>query len=124
MSSTSEPNTHKQSPQIISPTPTFNRDRYRYKLTPYKHKTMATYTISHLAYIKVALHAAKYPHRQVNGVLPGNASADRTQVGTIVDSCSRCIQRAFPSLSFPLEDTHTSDEGLTTYISDGQTEQS
>ena len=41
---------------------------------------MATYTISHLAYIKVALHAAKYPHRQVNGVLLGNASADRTQV--------------------------------------------
>ena len=67
---------HKQSPH----TPTFNRDHYCYELTTYKHKTMATYTISHLAYIKVALHAAKYPHRQVNGVLLGNASADRTQV--------------------------------------------
>ena len=35
--------------------------------------TMVSYTVSHLAYLKVALHAAKYPHKQVNGVLLGSA---------------------------------------------------
>ena len=43
---------------------------------------MVSYTVSHLAYIKVTLHAAKYPHKQVNGVLLGNTtgSAGQAQV--------------------------------------------
>lgn len=36
---------------------------------------MTTYTIAHQAYLRVALHAAKYPHKQVNGVLLGNETS-------------------------------------------------
>ena len=33
--------------------------------------TMISYTISHTAYLKLALHASKYPHRAVTGLLLG-----------------------------------------------------
>ena len=33
---------------------------------------MTSYHVSQKAYAKIAFHAAKYPHRQVNGVLIGN----------------------------------------------------
>lgn len=45
---------------------------------------MISYTISERAYVKVILHAAKYPHKQVNGVLIGkDAGSGAVQ---IVDS--------------------------------------
>lgn len=34
---------------------------------------MAAYTISHQAYLKIFFHAAKHPHKPVNGVLVGKA---------------------------------------------------
>jgi hypothetical protein len=37
-----------------------------------------SYTLSDQAYLKLFLHAAKHPHRPVNGVLLGNASASGT----------------------------------------------
>lgn len=33
-----------------------------------------TYTVAYNAYLKIFLHAAKHPHKPVNGVLLGNAS--------------------------------------------------
>lgn len=33
-----------------------------------------TYSISHQAYVKFALHAAKYPHKQVTGVFVGKST--------------------------------------------------
>lgn len=33
--------------------------------------TMVSYSIQHKAYVKIFLHAAKHPHKQVNGVLVG-----------------------------------------------------
>lgn len=35
---------------------------------------MASYTVSHQAYVKIILHAAKHPHKPVNGVLLGSQS--------------------------------------------------
>ncbi|TDL23412.1 UPF0172-domain-containing protein [Rickenella mellea] len=35
---------------------------------------MTSYTIYHQAYVKLALHAAKYPHSRVNGVLLGKST--------------------------------------------------
>jgi hypothetical protein len=32
---------------------------------------MISYTISHTAFLKIALHASKYPHRAVTGLLLG-----------------------------------------------------
>ncbi|KDQ62525.1 hypothetical protein JAAARDRAFT_30427 [Jaapia argillacea MUCL 33604] len=38
---------------------------------------MASYTVSHQAYLKVILHSTKYPHKAVNGVLLGSLSGSR-----------------------------------------------
>jgi ER membrane protein complex subunit 8/9 len=40
-----------------------------------------SYTLSNQAYLKIILHAAKYPHRSVNGVLLGNLSGS----GVVID---------------------------------------
>ena len=37
------------------------------------HRNMPTYALSHQAYLNLLLHAAKYPHKPVNGVLLGKA---------------------------------------------------
>jgi hypothetical protein len=39
---------------------------------------MASYTVSHRAYVKVFLHAAKHPHKPVNGVLLGKLTGSNT----------------------------------------------
>ena len=45
---------------------------------------MISYTVSERAYVKILLHAAKYPHKPVNGVLVGkDAGSGAVQ---IVDS--------------------------------------
>jgi hypothetical protein len=36
---------------------------------------MVMYTVSHQAYVKIILHAAKHPHKPVNGVLVGKKNA-------------------------------------------------
>lgn len=41
---------------------------------------MVAFTVSRNAYAKVAFHAAKYPHRQVNGVLLGKEESGTVQV--------------------------------------------
>ena len=41
---------------------------------------MVSYTISHQAYVKIALHAAKYPHRLVNGVLIGDGKGGSVDI--------------------------------------------
>ena len=41
---------------------------------------MVNFTISKNAYAKVAFHAAKYPHRQVNGILLGKQISGSVQV--------------------------------------------
>jgi hypothetical protein len=39
-----------------------------------------SYTLTDQAYLKLFLHAAKHPHRPVNGVLLGNSTATGTVV--------------------------------------------
>ena len=41
---------------------------------------MVRYTVFPNAYAKLALHAAKYPHRQVNGVLLGKELSGTVQI--------------------------------------------
>ncbi|KAL4073081.1 hypothetical protein V8B97DRAFT_1869328 [Scleroderma yunnanense] len=36
---------------------------------------MVSYSLSHIAYVKIFLHAAKHPHRPVNGVLVGKLAS-------------------------------------------------
>lgn len=45
---------------------------------------MASYSILHKAYIKIFLHAAKHPHKQVNGVLLGNLASDVVIIQDVV----------------------------------------
>ena len=44
---------------------------------------MVSYSVLHQAYVKIALHAAKYPHKHVNGVLLGESKG---AVVNIVDA--------------------------------------
>lgn len=37
---------------------------------------MVSYSILHKAYVKIFFHAAKHPHKQVNGVLLGKIASD------------------------------------------------
>jgi hypothetical protein len=39
---------------------------------------MVSYTLSHQAYLKIFFHAAKYPHKPVNGVLVGKLTSSGT----------------------------------------------
>jgi ER membrane protein complex subunit 8/9 len=41
---------------------------------------MVTYTLSHTAYLKIFFHAAKYPHRTVNGVLVGEEEGSKVNI--------------------------------------------
>ncbi|EJD41858.1 UPF0172-domain-containing protein, partial [Auricularia subglabra TFB-10046 SS5] len=41
---------------------------------------MASYTLSHQAYLKVVFHAAQHPHKPVNGVLLGQGSGGRVEI--------------------------------------------
>lgn len=39
---------------------------------------MVEYTVSSRAYYKIFFHAAKHPHKPVNGILLGNENSDNT----------------------------------------------
>lgn len=45
---------------------------------------MATYTLSHQAYLKIIFHAAKHPHKPVNGVLLGKQTEKSVLVSDAV----------------------------------------
>ncbi|KAH0832073.1 hypothetical protein J3R83DRAFT_12981 [Lanmaoa asiatica] len=45
---------------------------------------MVSYSILHKAYVKIFLHAAKHPHRQVNGVLLGKLASDVVIIQDVV----------------------------------------
>lgn len=45
---------------------------------------MVSYSILHKAYVKIFLHAAKHPHKQVNGVLLGNLASDVVIIQDVV----------------------------------------
>ncbi|KAF8133807.1 Metallo-dependent hydrolase [Boletus edulis] len=45
---------------------------------------MVSYSILHKAYVKIFLHAAKHPHKQVNGVLLGKLTADVVTIHDVV----------------------------------------
>ena len=47
---------------------------------------MVAYTISHQAYVKMTLHAAKHPHKPVNGVLVGKLSDLKPKTVLIEDA--------------------------------------
>lgn len=47
---------------------------------------MPSYTISHQAYVKICLHAAKHPHKAVNGVLIGKKGKGREDSVAILDA--------------------------------------
>ncbi|KAI6041394.1 Metallo-dependent hydrolase, partial [Pisolithus marmoratus] len=46
--------------------------------------TMVSYALSHKAYVKIFLHAAKHPHRPVNGVLVGNLSSGVVDIQDVI----------------------------------------
>ncbi|THH09948.1 hypothetical protein EW145_g1652 [Phellinidium pouzarii] len=45
---------------------------------------MVNYTVSQRAYLKIGFHAAKYPHRQVNGVLLGKESPESIEISDAI----------------------------------------
>ena len=45
---------------------------------------MVEYVVSHQAYVKLVLHAAKHPHRSVNGVLLGKIVEDVVNISDAV----------------------------------------
>ncbi|KAG6335560.1 hypothetical protein ID866_3523 [Astraeus odoratus] len=45
---------------------------------------MASYSLSHTAYVKIFLHAAKHPHKQVNGVLLGKLSSGIVEICDVI----------------------------------------
>lgn len=45
---------------------------------------MVSYSILHKAYVKIFLHAAKHPHKQVNGVLLGKLDSDVVIIQDVV----------------------------------------
>lgn len=47
---------------------------------------MSEITISAKAYCKIILHAAKYPHCSINGVLLGKASSSKSKDLEVVDA--------------------------------------
>ncbi|GJJ14287.1 hypothetical protein Clacol_008551 [Clathrus columnatus] len=47
---------------------------------------MPSYTLSHQAYVKIYLHAAKYPHKTVNGVLIGKKGKSREDSVAVLDA--------------------------------------
>lgn len=60
---------------------------------------MPTYVLSHRAYLSLLLHAAKHPHKPVNGVLLGKSSeADTVEVVATVP-----LLHAWTSLSPMME---------------------
>ncbi|CED84720.1 Uncharacterized conserved protein encoded by sequence overlapping the COX4 gene [Phaffia rhodozyma] len=72
-----------------------------------------TYQLAHLAYLKIVLHAAKYPSSLVNGVLLGSASGSEVNITDSVPLLHHWTSLS-PSMEVGLEmaEYHASSKGL------------
>ena len=63
---------------------------------------MTSYVVASTAYAKIAFHAAKYPHRQVNGVLIGKEEANTVSISDAIPMLHHWVSLS-PSMEIGLD---------------------